>query len=263
MRRPRPRSAASEAPPAAPEGMRPAELARTRAAEAKAPVDRSTYRTVRSLDELGVWIARAHEIGLVAFDTETTSLDPLQAELVGFSLAVAPNEACYAPLGHRTGAEDLFDGGGLVPDQIREEDAIALLKPLLEAPGVLKIGHNVKFDLQMLAQRGVTVAPIDDTMLISYALDAAATTDGHGMDTLSERFLGHKPIAFSEVAGSGRNFVGFARVAIDKATEYAAEDADVTLNFWRALKPRLAAERLATVYETSSRTGVPRDCRRP
>ena len=249
-------SAASEAPPAAPEGMRPAELARTRAAEAKAPVDRSTYRTVRSLDELGVWIARAHEVGLVAFDTETTSLDPLQAELVGFSLAVAPNEACYAPLGHRTGAEDLFDGGGLVPDQIREEDAIALLKPLLEAPGVLKIGHNVKFDLQMLAQRGVTVAPIDDTMLISYALDAAATTDGHGMDTLSERFLGHKPIAFSEVAGSGRNFVGFARVAIDKATEYAAEDADVTLRLWRALKPRLAAERLATVYETLERPMV-------
>ena len=251
-----PASAASEAPPAAPEGMRPAELARTRAAEAKAPVDRSTYRTVRSLDELGVWIARAHEVGLVAFDTETTSLDPLQAELVGFSLAVAPNEACYAPLGHRTGAEDLFDGGGLVPDQIREEDAIALLKPLLEAPGVLKIGHNVKFDLQMLAQRGVTVAPIDDTMLISYALDAAATTDGHGMDMLSERFLGHKPIAFSEVAGSGRNFVGFARVAVDKATEYAAEDADVTLRLWRALKPRLAAERLATVYETLERPMV-------
>ncbi len=245
--------APSEAPPAAAEGMRPAELARTRAAEAKAPVDRSTYRMVRSLDELGVWIARAHEVGLVAFDTETTSLDPLQADLVGFSLAVAPNEACYAPLGHRTGAEDLFDGGGLVPDQIHEEDAIALLKPLLEAPGVLKIGHNVKFDLQMLAQRGVTVAPIDDTMLISYALDAAATTDGHGMDTLSERFLGHKPIAFSEVAGSGRNFVGFARVAVDRATEYAAEDADVTLRLWRALKPRLAAERLTTVYETLER----------
>ncbi len=248
--------AASEAPLAAPEGATPAELARTRAAEAKAPLDRSTYKTVRSLDELSAWIARAHEIGLVAFDTETTSLDPLQAELVGFSLAVAPNEACYAPLGHRTGAEDLFDGGGLVPDQIREEDAIALLKPLMEAPGVLKIGQNVKFDLQVLARRGVTVAPIDDTMLISYALDAAATTDGHGMDTLSERFLGHKPIAFSEVAGSGRNFVGFARVAVDKATEYAAEDADVTLRLWRALKPRLAAERLTTVYETLERPMV-------
>ena len=222
--------ATPESPPSAPEGASPAALARTRAAEAKAPVDRSTYKTVRSLDELGAWIARAHEIGLVAFDTETTSLNPLQAELVGFSLAVAPNEACYAPLGHRTGAEDLFDGGGLVSDQIREQDAIALLKPLLEARGVLKIGHNVKFDLQVLARRGVTVAPVDDTMLISYALDAAATTDGHGMDMLSKRFLGHKPISFSEVAGSGRNFVGFARVAVDKATEYAAEDADVTLN---------------------------------
>src|SRR5208282_4449107 len=117
---------------------------------------------------------------------------------------------CYVPIGHRTGAADLFDGGGLVPGQIAEADAIALMKPLLEAQGVLKIGQNVKFDMHVLAARGVTVAPIDDTMLISYALDAAATTDGHGMDTLSERFLGHKPIAFSEVAGSGRNFVGFA-----------------------------------------------------
>jgi DNA polymerase-1 len=99
----------------------------------------------------------------------------------------------------------------------------------------------------------VTVAPIDDTMLISYALDAGATGDGHGMDALSERLLGHKPIAFSEVAGSGRNFIGFARVPIDKATEYAAEDADVTLRLWRVLKPRLAAERMATVYETLER----------
>ena len=159
---------------------------------------------------------RAHEVGLVGFDTETTSLDPLQAELVGFSLAVAPNEACYAPLGHRTGAEDLFDGGGLVPDQIREEEGSPPRSKPPRSAGRLKIGHNVKFDLQTLAQRGATVAPIDDTMLISYALDAAATTMDNGMDTLSERFLGHKPIAFSEVAGSGRNFVGFARVAIDK-----------------------------------------------
>ena len=246
------------APPlAAPEGATPADLARTRAAEARAPVDRSAYKTIRSLDELGLWIARAHELGEVAFDTETSSLDPLQADLVGFSLAVAPGEACYAPLGHRTGAQDLFDGGGLVPGQIREADAIALLKPLLEAPGVLKIGQNVKFDMQVMAQRGVTVAPIDDTMLISYALDAGTTGDGHGMDALSERFLGHKPIAFSEVAGSGRTFIGFARVPMEKATEYAAEDADVTLRLWRALKPRLAAERMATVYETLERPMPP------
>src|SRR5208283_3445355 len=245
-----------EAPLAAPEGTTPADLMRTRANEAKAPVDRSAYKTVRSLDELSAWIARAHEDGVVAFDTETSSLDPLRADLIGVSLAVSPNEACYIPIGHRIGADDLFSGGGLVPDQIREEDAIALLKPLLEATGVLKIGQNVKFDMQVFAQRGVTVAPIDDTMLISYALDAAATTDGHGMDMLSERFLGHKPIAFAEVAGSGRNFVGFARVPIDRAAEYAAEDADVTRRLWRALKPRLAAEHMATVYETLERPMV-------
>ncbi len=241
------------APLAAPEGATPADLVRTRANDARVLVDRSAYKTVRTLEELGAWIARAHEEGEVAFDTETSSLDPLQADLVGVSLAVKPNEACYVPIGHRVGADDLFGGGGLAPDQIREEAAIALLKPLLEAPGVLKIGQNVKFDMQVFARRGVTVAPIDDTMLLSYTLDAGATGDGHGMDALSERLLGHKPIAFSEVAGSGRNFIGFARVPIDRATEYAAEDADVTLRLWRVLKPRLAAERMATVYETLER----------
>ena len=177
----------------------------------------------------------------------------MQADLVGVSLAVTPNEACYVPIGHRIGTEDLFGGGGLAPDQLREEDVLTLLKPLLEAPGVLKIGQNVKFDMQVFARRGVTVAPCDDTMLLSYALDAGATGNGHGMDDLSERFLGHKPIAFGEVAGSGRTFIGFARVPIDRATEYAAEDADVTLRLWRVLKPRLAAERMTTVYETLER----------
>ncbi len=251
--------AAEIAPAAAPnlaaiQATTPADLVRARAAEAKAPFDRSAYTTVTSLDALGRWIARAHETGLVAFAVETTSLDPLQAELVGAGLAVSPNEACYVPLGHRVGAADLFEGGGgLVPDQIREEDAIALLKPLLEAPGVLKIGHDVKFGMHVFGQRGVSVAPIDDTMLISYALDTAATGDGHGMDMLSERFLGHKRIAVSEVAGSGRNAIGFARASIDKATEYAAEAADATLRLWRVLKPRLAAEHVATVYETLER----------
>src|SRR5271166_1674592 len=242
-----------EAPLAAPEGTTPADLMRTRANEAKAPVDRSAYKTVRSLDELSAWIARAHEDGVVAFDTETSSLDPLRADLIGVSLAVSPNEACYIPIGHRTGADDLFDGGGLVPDQIREEDAIALLRPLMEAQGVLKIGHDVKFGAQALAHRGVIVAPIEDTMLISYALDGGATGDIHGLDQLSARWLGHKPIALNEVAGSGRNAVGFARATIDRATEYAAENADVTIRLWRALKPRLAAEQVMTVYETLER----------
>ncbi len=250
---------APEAPPSraeapvAPNGDSPADLVTARALEAREAIDRAAYKTVRTVEELSVWIARAFEEGVVAFDTETSSLDPLRADLIGASLAVRPGEACYIPIGHRVGADDLFGGGGLAPDQIGEAEAIALLKPLLEAPGVLKIGQNVKFDMQVLAQRGIEVAPIDDTMLISYALDAGATGDGHGMDALSERFLGHKPIAFGEVAGSGRSFIGFARVAIDKASEYAAEDADVTLRLWRVLKPRLAAERMATVYETLER----------
>jgi len=251
-------AAASPAPSpaAATNATTPAELVGTRASEAKAPFDRTAYKTVRTLDELRAFIALAHEAGQVAFDVRMSSLDALQAELVGVSLAVNPGDACYIPIGHRVGADDLFSGGGLVPDQIPEEDATALLKPLMEARGVLKIGHDVKFGMQAFARRGVSMAPIDDAMLISYALDGGLA-GVHGMDELSERFLGHKPIALSDVAGSGRNFVGLARVAIDKATEYAAENADVTMRLWRALKPRLAAERVTTVYETLERPLVP------
>jgi DNA polymerase-1 len=242
-------SAAATAPARTPQT-----LAAERAAAARAaPIDRAAYKTVSDAATLQAWVDRAYDAGVVAFDTETTSLDPLQAGLVGVSLALAPGEACYIPIGHSAGEAGLFDGGGLLPGQIAEAEAIALLKPLLECPGVLKIGQNVKFDWHVFARRGVEVAPYDDTMLISYALDSGATNDGHGMDALSERWLNHKTIAFSDVAGSGRTFIGFARVAIDKATEYAAEDADVTLRLWRVLKPRLAAESMATVYETLER----------
>ncbi len=232
----------------------PSALAAERAAKLRAmPFDVAAYPTVTTTEALEGWIARAYEEGVVAFDTETSLLDPLQADLVGFSLAVAPGEACYVPIGHRTGEADLFDGGGLLPGQIAEADALALLKPLLEDESVLKVGQNVKFDWHVFARRGIETAPFDDTMLISYALDSGTTSDGHGMDSLAERWLGHKPIAFSDVAGSGRNFIGFARVPLDKATQYAAEDADVTLRLWLALKPRLAAEGMTTVYETLER----------
>ncbi len=242
--------------PGAPvDALGPRALATARLAEAReAKIDRTAYATVTTADELKRWIDEAFEAGAVAFDTETSSLDPMQAELVGFSLCVAPGRACYVPLGHRhAGQGDLFGGGDLLPGQLAERDALALLRPLMEAPGVLKIGQNVKFDWHVLAQRGVETAPIDDTMLISYALDAGATNDGHGMDPLAERWLAHKTIHFADVAGSGKNFIGFARVAIDKATEYAAEDVDVTLRLWRALKPRLAGESMTTVYETLER----------
>ncbi len=189
---------------------------------------------------------------MVAVDTETTSLDAMQAGLCGFSLAVAPNEACYVPIAHKKdgGGDGLFDAG-LAPDQIKEADALKVLKPLLEDKSVLKVAQNMKYDWLVFAQRGIEIEGYDDTMLISYVLDAGRS--GHGMDDLSERWLGHKTIHFADVAGQGKSRVTFDCVAIDKATEYAAEDADVTLRLWSALKARLAAERVATVYETLER----------
>jgi DNA polymerase-1 len=240
-------------PKAIPEGAAPVDLAAVRAKEARAPIDRTAYKTVRTAAELGAWIARAQEEGVVAVDAETSSPDPLQGDLIGLSLAVKPGEACYIPIGHRTGADDLFNGAGLAPGQMTEAEAIALLKPLLEAPGVLKIGHDVKFDLHVIAMRNVRIAPIDDAMLLSYTLDAGATGDDHSLTTLSERFLGHKPIPLSEVAGSGRNFLGLARAPIEKAGEYGAEKADIALRLRRVLQPRLVAERMTTVYERLER----------
>ena len=232
----------------------PKDLAESRATLAKAGTfDTSSYACVTSGAEFARWVARAREVGVVAFDTETSSLDSIQADLVGISLAVAPGEACYVPIGHVKGAGDLFGGGGLVEGQLGEAEALEILKPLLEDRGVLKIGQNVKFDWHMFHERGIEVAPFDDTMLMSYVLDSGTSNEGHGMDALSERWLGHKTIPFAEVAGSGRNFIGFARVPLDKATAYAAEDADVTLRLWRVLKPRLVAEGLTTVYETLER----------
>jgi DNA polymerase-1 len=254
-------STASAAPtendrPASAVGTPAALAAQAIEAARNAKIDRSRYRTVRTLAELQDWIARARDLGQVAIDTETTSLDPMQAELVGFSLALGPNEACYVPLLHRQGGDGagLF-AGGVAPDQIASRDALAALKPLLEDDGILKIGQNLKYDCLVFAQHGITLASIDDTMLMSYVLDAGRGT--HGMDALSEKWLGHTPIAFSEVAGSGKAMVTFDHVAIDKATEYAAEDADVTLRLWHVLKPRLAAERMTTVYETLERPLIP------
>ena len=225
--------------------------ARTEAAR-NSKFDRAAYGAVRTVAELTSWVARATEQGYVAVDTETTSLDPMQAELCGFSLALAPNAACYVPLIHKQGGDGsgLF-AGGVAPGQIETREALALLKPLLEDPSILKIGQNLKFDGLVFAQHGITLNGCDDTMLMSYVLDAGRGS--HGMDALSETWLGHQPIAFSDVAGSGKNQVTFDQVSIEKATEYAAEDADVTLRLWQVLKPRLVAERLNTIYETLER----------
>lgn len=225
---------------------------------ASLPVDSTVYETVRTVDDLRRWIDDAMDRSLVAFDTETTSLDAMQADLVGVSLATAPGRACYIPLAHITGDDDLL-GGGLDPDQLDRREALDLLKPLLEAPSVLKIAQNLKYDWLLLSRYGIEVAPYDDTMLLSYVLDAGRTK--HGMDTLSEAFLGHKPIPFKEVAGSGKTLVTFDRVPIDKATAYAAEDADVTLRLWEVLKARLVSEGMTTVYERLERPLIDVICR--
>ena len=226
-----------------------------RAAEALArmqavPVDYSAYETVTDVARLEAWVADAYEAGRVAFDTETSGLDPMRAEIVGASLAVTPGRACYIPFAHVSGAGDLL-GGGLVPGQITVRDFVRVMKPLLEDPSVLKIGQNAKYDWVVLKRLGITVAPCDDTMLISYALDAGRM--GHGMDELSEVLLGHKPIAFKDVCGSGKSMITFDRVPLDRATHYAAEDADITLRLWHVLKPRLAAEGMTALYETAER----------
>ena len=236
--------------------MTPAALAASRHAEAQAAtIDRSAYETILSFKQLDDWIAQARTAGVVAIDTETTSLDAMQCELVGVSMAVAPGRACYIPLQHReAGSGDLFGGAELIAGQIPLDQALERLKPLFEDDAVLKIAHNMKYDLLVLARYGVIVAPLEDTMLISYALDAGR--NNHGLDELTQKHLGHENIPFSEVAGSGRSFIGFARAPLDRATEYSGEDSDVTLRLWRILKPRLPAERRDHVYETLERPMV-------
>jgi DNA polymerase-1 len=237
----------------------PLAAARAAAEAAKADkIDRTRYETVTSLERLEAWIAEAFSAGRVAFDTETTSLDPLQAEFVGFSLATAPGRACYVPLGHRV-ATGTFDFDGNPPAQIPVRDALQALKPLLEDASVLKIGQNLKYDYILMAQHGITVAPLDDTLLLSYALDSGR--GAHGLDALVERHLGQSTMTFAEVIefapGAKKSDKTFGQVPLDKATEYAAEDADVALRLWTVLKPRLAAERMTAVYETLERPMVP------
>jgi DNA polymerase-1 len=229
------------------------------AAPAEAPPEspkEAAYELVQDLPALERWVAAAQVRGVIAVDTETTSLDPLQAELVGVSLATAAGKACYIPLGHKAaGAGDGgldFDGkAGEAPKQIPLKKAIAVLKPLLEDPGVLKVGQNIKYDLLVLARQGISVAPIDDTMLLSYVVEGGL--HGHGMDELAQLHLDYDTIKFKEVAGSGKNQVTFDYVPLDKALDYAAEDADITLRLYETLKPRLVTDRLATVYETIER----------
>ena len=237
------------APSAAADGDTPASLAARRQAEPQ-PFDTAAYECVRDAAALDRWVTEIAEYGVLAIDTETTSLDPMQAELVGISLATAPGRACYIPLAHKSGSGDLL-GGGLVEGQLGEREVLGALKPLLEDPAILKIGQNMKYDWLVFKEHGVDLRPFDDTMLMSYVLDAG--TNSHGMDELSKRWLGHEPISYKSLTGSGKSSVTFDMVDIDKATQYAAEDADVTFRLWRVLKPRLAAEAMTSVYERLER----------
>ena len=218
------------------------------------PVVHTDYETVTTEAALDKWIAAGFAQGFVCVDTETDSLDAMQANIVGASLATEPGKACYIPLRHQGQGDGLF-AAGLHTGQIDFNKAMAKLKPLFEAPHILKIGQNLKYDMLALKQLGIDVAPIDDTMLLSYVIESGDV--GHGMDELSERHLGHKPISFKDVAGSGKSAITFDRVAIDRATHYAAEDADITLRLWHLFRHKLQQMHKVTVYETLERPLVP------
>jgi DNA polymerase I len=213
-------------------------------------IDTGAYICIRDLDTLKAWAAEAIECGILAFDTETDSLDALQANIVGLSLATKAGHAAYVPIAHCKGHGDLL-GGGIVEGQLALKDVLRVLKPVLEHPAVLKIGQNMKYDWHIMNQLGVTITPFDDTMLLSYVLDAGRTN--HGMDELSQKHLGHTPISYKELTGSGKARLTFDQVDIDLATPYAAEDADVALRLWQVLKPRLVSERMSVVYERLER----------
>jgi DNA polymerase-1 len=224
--------------------------------------DHDSYQCIQTLEALDAFIARATLAGVVGFDTETDALSATHAGLCGVSLAIGPNDAAYIPLTHEH--PPIAGAGGLdfgdTPDtrepltQLDKPTTLARLKTLLENPGVLKVTQNGKYDLAVMARRGIRVSPIDDTMLISYVLEGGL--HGHGMDELARLHLGHDPIPFKQVAGTGKAQKSFKHVELKPATAYAAEDADVTLRLWRILKPRLAKAGLMTVYETLER-GMP------
>jgi DNA polymerase-1 len=237
-------------PDTTPEGANPV--------EGPAPVgfDAEAYECVRDVAALERWIGYIRERGYVAIDTETTGLNDMRADLVGVSLAVAPLQACYIPLTHKAGqADDLFGDEALAEGQMPLETCLEMLGPLLEDPAILKIGQNMKYDSKILARNGIAIAPIDDTMLLSYAMNAGL--HGHGMDTLSERYLEHTPIPIKDLIGSGKSQITFDRVPIDEAAKYAAEDADITLRLWQMFKPQLHEVGVTQVYETMERPLVP------
>ncbi|PYD81518.1 DNA polymerase I [Komagataeibacter oboediens] len=239
--KPRPRISAHDTPAARPAGELPP----------IPPEPYGPYETVTDPEVLRKWVEQARTGGVCAVDTETDGLDPLTAPLVGISLAPQCGRACYIPLSHQV---DLMDSLGT--PQMPVKTALDILDPLFADPSVLKVFQNAKFDLLVLTQAGcVQPAPIDDTMLISYAQSAGK--HGQGMDELSRLTLDHTPIPYDEVTGTGRNRVVFSKVDIARATPYAAEDADVTLRLWQVLRPQLRTNHALALYEEMERPLVP------
>ena len=216
------------------------------------PFDRKNYELIKTADQLQNWINRIYEIGYVAVDTETTSLDDMLAELVGISLAIEMGSACYIPVGHKEGQnDDLFENFQLVDGQLDLKFVLDSLKPIFEDDSILKIGQNIKYDAKVLSRYGVMVTVFDDTMLLSYALHGGL--HNHGMDSLSERYLDHSPIAIKTLIGSGKSAITFDKVKIEDAVAYAGEDADITLRLWKIFKQKLHLSKVTKVYETLER----------
>lgn len=218
------------------------------------PQIKESYELIQDIPSLKKWIERIHSLGFTAFDTETTSLDAMEAQLVGISLSTEAGKACYIPLGHKGEERDLLNPG-TTPQQIPIKDALALLKPLLKDPGVLKIGQNIKYDALVLKKYDIEITPVDDTMVISYVLEGGL--HGHGMDELAKFHFDYDTIKYQDVVGSGRSQVTFDKVPLDKALSYAAEDGDITYQLYALLKPRLFTAHQCTVYETLERPLIP------
>jgi len=214
-----------------------------------------TYELVQDIGVLACWIGRALPEGTVSIAVETTSSDAMRAELLGVALAVAPGDACYIPLGRRAHAGGLDLGDGPGAKQIPRDTALEHLKTLLEDPGVLKVAHNAKFALEVLRRRGITMAPIDDTLLLSFVLEGGR--HGHDLDELAPLHFGHEMIKLKELVGSGKSQIEFAAVPMDRARDFAAEQADYALRLHRLLRPRLVAEHMVSFYETVERPLAP------
>ena len=219
------------------------------------PINTKNYELIDNINDLNRWIKKIYQRGYVAVDTETTGLNDMIVDLVGICLSVEIGEACYIPLGHTDGEGDLFGGASLCSGQINLEEALTILRPVLQDPSIIKIGQNIKYDTKIFARYNVNLTPVDDTMLLSYAINGGK--HNHGMDYLSERYLDHKPISIKSLFGSGKSAITFDKVPISDAVNYAAEDADITLRLWKLFKPMLHANSVTKVYEKLERPLIP------